>query len=416
MTTDESYYWVWSQRPQLSYFDHPPFVAWLMSLGNLLQNFGNAIRWPGVILGHCSLLIFCLLLRKFFHFDEQKISWWFWLALFSPLLGFGSMIVTPDLPLVFFWVLSLYCFFDLLQTSRPLSYIALGASLGLGFCSKYHIVLFLVSALIYLTLEKKWSQVRWQNVPLTILFGALFSAPVLLWNFQNDFASFRFQISRGLGNQGLDLSQTGNYLVGQIVLLFPILIWLAIKARPTGLLRSFLYFSWLPIIFFFLSSFRGQVEANWTIMAFPTFLALAASSASNVRPLFITNLFWISIFVSVFSHQLYPWIPAPPEKVSEYSQFKPIIPLRERYQPLYASTYQMASAVWYETKVPFYKLNKMSRRDLFDSFPEGIPDQFPIYVVKRSFADMPDWVGSEFLVSEIEKIENDFVVMKVDKL
>ena len=27
---DEAYYWVWTQRLDFSYFDHPPMIAWLL--------------------------------------------------------------------------------------------------------------------------------------------------------------------------------------------------------------------------------------------------------------------------------------------------------------------------------------------------------------------------------------------------
>ena len=33
---DEAYYWYWSKNLQLSYFDHPPAVAWFISAGTAL--------------------------------------------------------------------------------------------------------------------------------------------------------------------------------------------------------------------------------------------------------------------------------------------------------------------------------------------------------------------------------------------
>ena len=36
---EEAYYWMYSQHPSLSYYDHPPMVAWLIGLGT--QLFGN---------------------------------------------------------------------------------------------------------------------------------------------------------------------------------------------------------------------------------------------------------------------------------------------------------------------------------------------------------------------------------------
>src|SRR5664280_2844266 len=36
---EEAYYWAYSQHPALSYFDHPPMVAWIIWLGTAV--FGN---------------------------------------------------------------------------------------------------------------------------------------------------------------------------------------------------------------------------------------------------------------------------------------------------------------------------------------------------------------------------------------
>ena len=49
---DELYYWCWSRDLQLSYYDHPPMVAYLIRLST--EIFGQtvfAIRLPGVISG-----------------------------------------------------------------------------------------------------------------------------------------------------------------------------------------------------------------------------------------------------------------------------------------------------------------------------------------------------------------------------
>jgi hypothetical protein len=33
---DEAYYWAWSLKPQLSYFDHPGLIAWVIALFGVL--------------------------------------------------------------------------------------------------------------------------------------------------------------------------------------------------------------------------------------------------------------------------------------------------------------------------------------------------------------------------------------------
>ncbi|KOR27793.1 hypothetical protein TI03_06155 [Achromatium sp. WMS1] len=53
---DEAYYWYWSQYPDLSYFDHPPLLAWLMwistNLGDQREFFvrigGFLLSWLGL--------------------------------------------------------------------------------------------------------------------------------------------------------------------------------------------------------------------------------------------------------------------------------------------------------------------------------------------------------------------------------
>jgi len=47
---DEAYYWLWSTRPDLSYFDHPGGVAW--AIAATTAAFGDtpfAVRLPSVL-------------------------------------------------------------------------------------------------------------------------------------------------------------------------------------------------------------------------------------------------------------------------------------------------------------------------------------------------------------------------------
>lgn len=418
LSADEAYYWVWSLRPQLSYFDHPPFVAWLFFLGHFLEPLGHAVRWPAVIMAHCTLLVWVYiwsLLKP--EFKEQKISWWLGLALCSPLLGFGSLIVTPDLPVVFFWSASLAFVVRVLLHQKPWDYAFLGMSLGLGFSSKYHIVIFVPVLLAYLVFERQWHLINWKKVSLTIIFGLIFSSPVLIWNFQNDFSSFRFQLNHGLNRPDYEFYWTWSYVAAQILILFPTVVWCAIQAKLPQRFRIFYYFAWGPLLFFFLSSFRALVEMNWPIVAYPAFFAVAVLGARNSRPFWIANIFWVSIFLILFSHTLKPWVPFAPEKLSELNQFEELAKNRSKYEPLYASTYQMASWVWYKTKVPFFKLHGMSRLDLFDTYEEGTPQKFPIYVALRRHTPLPDWIqtGPSYKITEVESFDNDFTIVRIDR-
>ncbi len=411
LSADEAYYWVWSHKLQLSYFDHPPMVAWLFYLGHFLEPFMHAVRWPAVFLGHCALGVGIFLLKDSLSLD--KVRWWMYLVLFSPLLGFGSLIITPDLPVIFFWMLSLYFFQEVLQKKNPNSYAALGAALGLGFCAKYHIVLFIPCLLLYFLFERKWKDIQWKWVPLTLITGLIFCTPVLLWNYQNDFASFTFQLKHGLQKDAYKFNWTSSYVLGQILIIFPWVLWAAIKAKVPEKLRYLYYFAWFPLIFFFFTSFRALVEANWPIIALPGVCALAACHPKIQKWLRYYVGFWSVIIVVVLTALFVPAIRNSNEKIREPFEFQELSSIAHEYTPLYAASYQMASSLWYFSKVPVYKLQGISRFDFFDTLKEANPEGNRFYLVKRETNGLPEWISQQqWTHREIKKISPDFVLLE----
>ena len=245
----------------------------------------------------------------------------------------------------------------------------------------------------------------------------MFSSPVLIWNYLNDFASFKFQMKHGLSRPEYKFYWTWTYVLAQTMVLFPTVVWSAVRARLQGLSRLFLYFAWGPLAFFLLSSFKALVEVNWPVVAYPAFFALATLGANSKKPLWIANIFWICLFGLFASHAIKPWIPSAPDKLSEFTQFEPLLKKSEQYKPIYASTYQMASWLWFATKQPHYKLNAMSRYDLFDTFPESKPSSYPIYVMMKANSDLPEWIQKDpqYVVSQVESLDNDLVIVRIDR-
>ncbi|KYG70793.1 hypothetical protein AZI85_02355 [Bdellovibrio bacteriovorus] len=414
LSADEAYYWVWSQRLQLSYFDHPPMVAWLFYLGQIFEPFMHAVRWPAVILGHGMLAVWYYILKD--HVPFEKIKVWVYLALFSPLLGFGSLIVTPDLPVMFFWSLSILLALKALQGKSLGIYAALGASLGLGFCAKYHIVLFVPCLLVYLFAERKWKDVRISGVVLTVITGLIFCAPVILWNVQNNFASFEFQLKHGLEKSSYNPEWTLSYVLGQILILFPLVFWAALRSKVPASLRWLYYFGWGPLLFFFLTSFRALVEANWPIIGYPAVLGLALFHEKIQKWLKYYVIFWGSIIAIVLATLFTPTLRKMNDKVNEPYEFQELSAVAREYSPLYASSYQMAASLWYFSKVPTFKLKDISRFDFFDTLPEAQPTSGRFYLVKRERNGLPSWISEQqWQMKEIKKISPDFVLLEFTK-
>lgn len=414
LSNDEAYYWVWGHHLSLSYFDHPPVVGWLFWLGSFFENLGHAARLPGVILGHITILVWHYILRPFL--DEKQQWLWLIFVSFSPFLGVGSLIITPDVPLMFFWSLSLLALLRCLSLRSAVWYLAFGATLGLGFCSKYMIVVFVPVALLWLAASGKWRRVQWRFVPLTLLSGILFSGPVLIWNFEHEWASFVFQLGHGLNSDKQNLMWPVEYLLAQIMILFPTVVWLALRRREPGEARFLHFFGWFPLLFFLYTSFRARVEANWPIMAHPALLSLAFLNMKSWRPFKWTIGIWAFALIAILSQVAFSWIPLDPHKLktSEFTKYDVFLPEVAEHPDMFMGSYQMAAAVSYKLRRQFYKLKEMNRRDFYDYIPESTPKGDRFFVGAEITLPLPKWVEKEGFEVVNEKILNEeFRVLEV---
>jgi 4-amino-4-deoxy-L-arabinose transferase-like glycosyltransferase len=390
MSTDEAYYWFWGQHPQLSYYDHPAMVAWLFNIGAHLDHFFHhsqlqISRIPGIIMAHTSLYFWYLILKK--HLNDEQLGTWLIFAMFSPLWGVGSIILTPDIPLIFFWSIAIYIFVEIVECEGEylIDYGFLGAALGLGFCSKYHIVLFIPAAFLYILVERQWRLIKPSGILICILCGILFSMPVLYWNAQHDFMSFKFQLQHGLDTtDSWRLRWPIEYILGQFFLVFPTVFLMALKKPKLESLKVLYYFAWFPILFFLMTSMKSKVEANWPIAAYPALICLGYYGLQKRTALWVTLVVWIVAWLFVFGQVLRPWMPVDERELKTYElkKFDRLIEIfKEDHAGTFASSYQMASLISYKTRFDLpltYKAIGMSRRDYFDFQPQALP-------VSRSF-------------------------------
>lgn len=415
LAADEAYYWIWSHHLQLSYFDHPPMIAYLLKLSQFSENWGYLIRWPIVLLGHATIVIWYFILKP--DFNNKQILWWLILILACPLTGIGSILATPDVPLLFFWSLSLFLFKKALVNPNPLLYALLGFSLGLGFCSKYHIVLFILFLILQFFLDLSLlKKIRYRLIPITLLSGLITCFPVLLWNYQNDWISFKFQIDHGLGKNPWNPEWTISYILSFLLFLGPLYLLPLIKAAKQ---RSHIFYSSQLIsqfLFFLYSSFKSVVEANWPLLAYPGGFALIVSQPVKRKFTIITATFWFVVTCLLLSHWLIPWLPAD-DRRDETHQYRSLIKFTKNYSPLYANTYQMASIMTFESKINIPKLRDMSRYDFFDTLQDSIPDQKVFFLLLREGQEVPDWVKLQpHKIELVEKSSPNFELVRISLL
>lgn len=394
---DESYYFVWGQNLQLSYFDHPPAVAWLTWISNQIYQIlplswsGLSIRIPFIALSSLTYLVWLKAYLLENHNDDN-IHYFTILYFLNPLLGVGGIFATPDVPLIFFWSMAYYAILKIRSSQSIRWYSILGISLGLGFCSKYHIVILPISIVASLFFLRDLKSIQLRKLIYTIVFGFLFSLPVLIWNYQNDWSSFLFQLNHGLNAQkNYDIVWTLSYLLGQILLFNPIVLYYVIKNIKKSLTRNVALSQWF---FFIFSSFKALVEANWPVTSHAQ--ALVSLKADFKQFFKISLIYWCVIWLAFLGYGLSS---SGEKKFTRFPQShaaQEIYDLTKDFRPLFGPTYQMASLMHVISNEPIFKLADLSRHDFYDSLKASKP---PInikkfYVLKYVETDWPGWTGS----------------------
>jgi len=232
---DESYQASVSQPLSLSYFDHPPLSFWIPGVVELFTGSASGVllRLPFILLFAGTTWMMYRLTSRLFGERAGAIA-----ALIlnvTPVLSLSSGgWVLPDGPLMFWMLASALCLERVLlpprsepNTVRSVTawWMAAGACAGLAMLSKYHGAFLFAGTGLFLLTDRHAR--RWLRHPGPYL-GALVAAsvvfPVLFWNAQHDWISFRFQGGRGM-REGLHLAPLLQNIGGQLGYLLP---WICI--------------------------------------------------------------------------------------------------------------------------------------------------------------------------------------------
>lgn len=295
LAMDEAYYWTWSRQLKLSYYDHPPMVAYLIRISTTL--FGTsefAIRFWAVILGMGVCYMAYRLAATIFKSNRCG----FYAALVTmliPIYGAGRLIITPDSPQAFFWILSLYLHYIAAEEGELKWWVYGGITAGLGLLSKYTAVLIFPSFALYLLLSPK--KRRWFFRPepyISVIIAFLLFSPVILWNWQRNWVSFAFQFSHGLAETAPPgLAGLMEYMGTQAMLISPFLFLAVIAASIVALYKGvrekddrylFLFSMSIPaFLFFAFASLRSSPEANWPAFSYAGGIAALAGIYDSLK-------------------------------------------------------------------------------------------------------------------------------------
>ncbi len=290
LTFDEAYYWMWSKHLAFGYYDHPPGVAVVIRLGTLIAGDTElGVRLVSILLA--LPMSFAVYRTAAILFGGQRVAATATILLNVTLMAaVGTLIVTPDSPLLVASSLVLLFLAKVLETGRGAWWLAVGAAVGVALLSKYTALFFGPAILIWLVSVPKLR--RWLISPWPYLGGvaalAIFS-PVILWNADHHWVSFIKQIGRSRIEDFKPLF-IGELIPTQIAFATPLVFILgamglyALFMRDGGALAARALINaifWTVVLYFMWHSLHARVEANWFAPVYPAF-AIAAAVAANL--------------------------------------------------------------------------------------------------------------------------------------
>jgi 4-amino-4-deoxy-L-arabinose transferase-like glycosyltransferase len=289
LAPDEAYYWVWSHALAPGYLDHPPMVALWIRAGTLLAGqTALGVRLLGPLAAAAASWLLFDTARLLFPGTRAGLGAVLLLNA-SLLLGVGSVIMTPDSPLLFFWTATLWAMARLVGGGSGLWWLVAGAFAGCALDSKYTALFLWIGIGCWTLLVPSagmWLR-RWQPW-CAALIGFLLFWPVVAWNAAHDWAGFVKQGGRVDDWQPMRaLGFLGELIGGQIGLATP-LVWclcmagLVVAVRRTVRDRNPAWsllaaLSLPPVLVFLQHATGGRVQGNWPAIIYPA-LAIAAGT------------------------------------------------------------------------------------------------------------------------------------------
>lgn len=371
-TEDELYYWSWAQKLGPSFYDHPPMVALLIRFSTAI--FGNSLFGIRFFATVIHLIIFLLIARLT---PGRKILG---LVLITPLVLFGAVLMTPDVPLLLFWTLYLLWLVSINKAFSPWGddpisrvyratpvhwekWVLGGLILGLGILSKYSMVLALPCTL--LVLGTKYRFASWyRGFGILCLVAFLVASPILIFNFKYQFAPLKFQWAHSLADGS---GVFGEFIGGQIALLgaLPLLMlgWVLLRRGDISSNPVFhvcFYCFLFPFVFSLFQAAKTHVEANWALMSYVAFWPLAQYLMNQNSIRFLEYLvlclgFIPPILVSALIgvHLIHPlkWVPPEKDRLGRYQAMESmmraikndLVENQRAESPIFLPTYQLTS-------------------------------------------------------------------------
>src|ERR1700735_4422739 len=197
LTFDEAYYWMWSKHLAFGYYDHPPGVALVIRLGTMIAGDTElGVRLVSILL--TLPMSFAVYRAAAILFGGRRVAATATILLNVTLMAaVGTLIVTPDSPLLVASSFVLFFLAKVLESGRGAWWLAVGAAAGAALASKYTAMFFGPAILIWLISVPKlrpWLVSPWFYLGGVVALGVF--SPVILWNADHGWGFFIKHLGR----------------------------------------------------------------------------------------------------------------------------------------------------------------------------------------------------------------------------
>lgn len=289
---DEVYYWTYALNLQWNYFDHPPFVAWLIRLttANLYIHNELAVRLGAII----SSAIGAIIVYKIGELLRNARVGWFAVILYSSSFYcsiIAGTFILPDSPQMAFWLWSIFLLLKITRSvHKGLPTLGLwcwfGVAAGLCMMCKIHGIYLWLGMIIFALFSNRKLLVQ-KGMYISMFISLIIISPFIIWNIKHHFITYTYHSNRvSLFHAGINPLAFTREISGQIFYHNPILFFLAwaavfsfIKTKNLLLKREIqlLLYCSLPLIttLIFLSIFRDTLP-HWSGPAYTCLIFLSA--------------------------------------------------------------------------------------------------------------------------------------------
>lgn len=316
LSEDEAYYWLWSTSLASGYYDHPPMIAYWIRAGTAI--FGQTefgVRFVGLMSAILGSYLLYLASLSLFRDRVAALLCVVWMNA-TLLCNAAAILATPDTPLALFATAALFALARLIETGRGAWWYAIGASLGLGFMSKYTAALLLPGMFLWMIASAEGR--RWFLRPepyIGAVLALVIIAPVVSWNYAHDWASFAKQAEHSVKDKPAHaFLSVLEFFGGQAGLATPVVFLFCLFGAGYALFRGIRHGDarWLflgamtaPVFaFFFIHAANQKIQPNWPGFVYPAAIlaavhAFRALSAEKGVPRFVMAAFRLAPWIAV---------------------------------------------------------------------------------------------------------------------